>query len=94
VKRALWSAALIVGLLWPGHALCMFDGLPLDGVAEASLIGVAVPLLWLLVPQFLDQRLVRVGIVSLLALKIAGSWLLTQEGWCASRPRPRFIIAC
>jgi hypothetical protein len=88
VKRALWSTAMIVGLLWPGRALHMFDGLPLDGVAEATLVGVAVPVLWLLAPQFLDWRLVRVGVVSLLVLKMAGSLLLTQQGLCA-----RFLTA-
>ncbi len=88
VTRALWSAAMVVGLLWPCRALSIFDGLPLDGRAEAIVIGVGVPVLWLLAPRFLDVRLVRAGIVSLVVLKIAGSFLLTQEGLCA-----RFMTA-
>ncbi|HMJ87620.1 MAG TPA: hypothetical protein VK504_30790, partial [Vicinamibacterales bacterium] len=83
MKRALWSTALIIGLLWPGRALHMFDGLPLDGLAEATLVGVAVPVLWMLAPRFLDERWVRMAIACLVALKIAGSIFLTQQGWCA-----------
>jgi hypothetical protein len=83
VTRALWSAALAVGLLWPGHALYPFDGLPLNGVAEAIALGVAAPILWMLAPRFLDGRWVRVAIACLVALKIAGSILLTQQGLCA-----------
>jgi hypothetical protein len=83
VTRALWSAALVVAMLWPGRALSMLDGLPLDRVGEAIVLGVAVPLLWVLHRRFLDEARVRVAIALLLALKLAGSILLTQEGLCA-----------
>ena len=83
MKRALWSLALAVALLWPARQLHLFDGLPLDGIAEATVFGVAVPLLWLLAPGFLDAPWVRAGIVLLLVMKITGSLVLTQEGLCA-----------
>jgi hypothetical protein len=82
MKRAVWSLALVLALLWPGRTLHLFDGLPLDGIAEATMFGVAVPLLWLLAPDFLDARLTRVAIVFLIVLKVAGSLTLTQQGWC------------
>ena len=82
MTRALWSLALAVALLWPGRALHLFDGLPLDGIAEATVLGVAVPLLWLLAPGFLDARWVRVAILFLIVLKAAGSLMLTQQGLC------------
>ena len=82
MKRAVWSLALALALLWPGRTLHLFDGLPLDGIAEATMFGVAVPLLWLLAPGFLDARLTRVAIVFLIVLKVAGSLTLTQQGWC------------
>lgn len=83
MTRAVWSAALVVGLLWPGRAVYPLDGLPLNGIAEAVALGVAVPLLWMLAPRFLGERWVRIAIACLLALKIAGSTFLTQQGLCA-----------
>jgi hypothetical protein len=83
LTRALWSAALAVAVLWPGRALSMLDGVPLDGVAEAIAFGVAVPLLWVLHRRYLDASSVRIAIASLLVIKVAGSLLLTQEGLCA-----------
>ena len=83
MKRVLWSTARVAALLWPGRALHPFDGLPLNGAVEAIALGVVVPVLWMLAPRFLDGRWVRIAIACLVALKIAGSMLLTQQGLCA-----------
>ncbi len=83
MRRALWSVALAAALFWPARALSMFDGLPLNGAAEAIVLGVAIPFLWVVHRRFLDARWVHVAIVALLGLKIAGALLLTQEGLCA-----------
>jgi hypothetical protein len=64
------------------------DGVPLNGVIEATMLGVAVPLLWLLAPAFLDVRWARIAILLLIVLKAAGALLLTQQGLCA-----RFSVA-
>ena len=72
-----------LSLLWPSRALSMLDGLPLDGRAEAVILGLAVPVLWWVHGRFLDNALVRIAIVALLALKLAGAVLLTQQGLCA-----------
>src|SRR4029078_1443240 len=80
---ALGGGTVVVGLLWPGRALYPFDGLPLNGVADAIALGVAGPVLWMLAPRVLDERWVRMAIACLVVLKIAESILLTQHGWCA-----------
>lgn len=83
MTRTLWTAALALAVLWPSPVLSMFDGLPLDGTAEAIALGVALPVCWIVRRQFLDRRLVRMAIVLLLAVKIAGAVFLTQQGLCA-----------
>ena len=83
ITRAVWAGVLGVALLWPSHALSMFDGLPLDGRAEAVLIGVAVPVLWWLRGKFLDGLFARTAVVALLVIRIAGTMLLAQQGLCA-----------
>lgn len=89
-QRVLWGTLLGVAVLWPSHALSMFDGVPLDGRAEAVLVGVAVPVLLWLRGKFLDGRFARVAIVVLLVIKAADATLLTQQGLCAkfSTPAP------
>src|SRR4051812_17671985 len=82
MMTALWSLALAVGLLWPARALSLFDGVPLDGRAEAIVIGMMIPALWWLDRSLLQRTPARVLIVVLLALKIGGSFL-GQEGLCA-----------
>jgi hypothetical protein len=41
-----WGVAALVALLWPDHLSGPLDGIPLDGVAEAILLGLVVPILW------------------------------------------------
>ena len=82
-KRAFWGVALGVALLWPARTLSMLDGLPLDGRVEAVLLGLAVPVLLWVHGRFLDNALVRIGVVALLVMKVAGAVLLTQQGLCA-----------
>ena len=79
---AVWTLALAAGLLWPARSLSMFDGMPLDGRAEAIVIGVVFPALWWLDRSILRRGTVRALIAALLVLKIGGSFL-GQEGLCA-----------
>jgi len=83
MKRAFWSAVLIAALYWPGRTLSVMDGLPLNGVAEAVVLGLAVPFLWIVDRRFLDRRHARFALVILLAVKVTSALLLTQEGLCA-----------
>ncbi len=73
----------MAAVLWPSHVLSLVDGAPLDGRAEALALGLAVPVLCWLHRRVLERRLARVAIVALLAVKIAGAALLTQQGLCA-----------
>ncbi len=82
MTRAFWTVALAAGLLWPGHVLSAFDGVPLNGRSEALIVGLAIPFLWVVHRRFLDRRLVRAAIVVLIATRVGGSFL-TQQGLCA-----------
>jgi hypothetical protein len=82
MTTAFWTMALAVGLLWPARSFSLFDGIPLDGRAEAIVIGVVFPALWWLDRSTLGRTSARVLILALLALKIGGSFL-GQEGLCA-----------
>jgi len=77
-----WAGVLMLALLWPSHALSPLDGVPLDGRAEAMIIGLAVPILIWLQRPFLARPLVRVAVVALLLTKIADTAVLTQQGLC------------
>ena len=79
----LWTMLLAAALLWPGHALAAFDGMPLDGAAQAVGVGMVGPMLWWAHRRFLDNRTARTLIVALLAVKCMGAALLTQQGLCA-----------
>jgi hypothetical protein len=77
----LWGVAAIALLLWPDHLSGPLDGMPLDGVAEAILLGLATPFLWWLYPGYLRHRFVRALIVALVIAKF-GSSFLVRDGWC------------
>ncbi len=85
---AVWLVVFWIALLWPSHALSWAGGAPLDGRAAAILIGVLVPALCLVQPGFLRRTLVRAGTIALVAVKVAGSLLLTQQGLCATFSTP------
>ena len=82
----MWTLLLAAALLWPGHGIGVFDGVPLDRRLEAVVVGALVPVLWWLRPIFTKRAIARAGIVVLVALKVADATLLTQQGWCAATP--------
>jgi hypothetical protein len=82
VTAMLWAVLAIVALGWPSRALGLLDGLPLNGRAEALALGLIVPALLWFAPHVLQRGLVRVAIVGLLTMKVAGL-LLTPQGLCA-----------
>jgi Dolichyl-phosphate-mannose-protein mannosyltransferase len=71
-----------VALLWPARIAGPLDGLPLDGVAEAILLGVVFPSLLWFHPGFLRTRLARGIVVALLLWKAFASSTLVPDGWC------------
>jgi hypothetical protein len=78
----LWGLVAALAMLWPDRISGPFDGVPLDRVAEAILIGGVFPALWWFHPQFLQTRRARICIVALVVWKIASSALFVQDGWC------------
>ena len=90
VLVALWTIALAIAVLWPARVLSPLDGAPLNGRAEALLIGVVLPALWWLDREFLLRRVARTAIIALLALKLAVHLTIPQHGLCArfSTPAP------
>ena len=77
-----WGLAVAGALLWPARISGPFDGVPLDGTAEAVLVGVVFPALLWWHPRFLATRFARGCIVALLGWKALTSVVFVQDGWC------------
>ena len=82
VRAMWWPLLMLVALAWPSRVLGSFDGLPLNGRVEALLFGIVVPSLLWFDSRSLQRAPIRVAIVALLAVKIAGL-ALTPQGLCA-----------
>jgi hypothetical protein len=78
----LWPLLAAIGLLWPDRVGGPFNGVPLDRVAEAVLVGGIFPALWWFHPRFLRTTSGRACIVVLIAWKICSTALFVQDGWC------------
>ena len=77
-----WLVVAVVALLWPARAVGPLDGIPLDSRTEAVAIGLLLPVLCWLFPQFFLSRMARGLAVALLAVKLVGALAMTQQGWC------------
>jgi len=82
VKAMWWPLLMLAALAWPSRALGPLDGLPLNGRAEALLLGIVVPSLVWFDRRSLQRTPIRVAIIALLAVKTAGL-MLTPQGLCA-----------
>ena len=82
-SRPLWFAAATIAVLWPSRVIGPLDGAPLDGKAEAIVIGLVLPALWWLTRGRPVALAARVAIVSLLIWKAATSVAVQQQGLCA-----------
>jgi hypothetical protein len=79
---SLWGLLAAGALLWPDRISGPFDGVPLDRVVEAVLVGGAFPALWYFNPRFLRTARARTCIAILVAWRIAAGLLFVQDGWC------------
>ena len=77
-----WGFAAAAALLWPARIAGPLDGVPLDGVAEAILIGVVFPALLWFHPRFLRTSVARGAILALLAWKTFAAVAVVPDGWC------------
>ena len=78
----IWTLAAAVALLWPSRLAGPFDGIPLDTPAEAVVIGLIIPVLFLMHRRFLDTRFARTCVVGLLAWKAVTAAVFVQGGLC------------
>lgn len=88
----LWAVTTMVALAWPGTVSGPLDGAPLQGVAEALLIGFLVPSLIWFDPKFLGRAMARIAIVAIVAVKLMAALALHPEGWCVAFDPPRPMV--
>ena len=86
-----WCVLTLAVLFWPAKVPGMFDGAPLDGAAEAVIVGLLVPVLCWFHHQFFRSRVAR-GLVIALALLRIGDAQFTQGGWCVRFDPPAPIV--
>ena len=80
--NCVWGVLAAVALLWPSRLNGPLDGVPLDGIAEAIVIGVVLPALCWFHPAFLRSTFARVLVAALLVWKAFTALTLAQDGWC------------
>ena len=78
----LWGLIAAMAMLWPDPVRGPFDGVPLDRVAEAVLVGFIFPALWWFHPRFLETTRARACIVVLVGWKVCSLAFFVPEGWC------------
>lgn len=80
-------------MLWPSRLAGPLDGAPLDTRADAILIGLVLPALFVLDRRILSRAPTRVLIVALLMWKAALAASTAQDGWCVrfESPVPLFV---
>jgi hypothetical protein len=84
MTTVLWAVAALVAVTWPSRIIGPLDGAPLDTVAEAMVIGMVLPLAWIVHPRIFRTRVVRALVAGLAAWKL-GTWVfLAQQGLCAT----------
>jgi hypothetical protein len=88
-----WGIAAAVALLWPARLSGPLDGMPLDGVVEAILVGVVFPTLLWFHPRFLRTTGVRGAILTILAWKAVAVLTLVPDGWCVKFVPGRPIVS-
>ena len=90
----LWGLMAAVAILWPDRISGPFDGVPLDGLAEAALIGLVFPALWWFHPRFLRTTRAHACILVLVVWKICSTLLFVQDGWCVTFEPARPFARC
>ncbi len=78
----LWAWLAVAALAWPARVAGSFDGLPLETVPKAIVIGVVFPALLWFHSRFLRTRVARGVVVALLACKAVLAMTVVPDGWC------------
>jgi hypothetical protein len=72
----------LVAVLWPSRFIGPLDGAPLDGGADAVIVGLMLPSLWWLSRDRFRSTWCRVAIVALLVWKAGSGVIAQQQGLC------------
>jgi hypothetical protein len=82
-----------VAVLWPSRLAGFLDGAPLDSIADAIVIGLALPAVVAIDRRVLRHAIVRLLIVVLLAWKSLLAMTAVADGWCVrfESPAPLFV---
>ncbi len=91
LREFAWCALTLVVLFWPAKVPGAFDGAPLDGAAEAVVLGLLVPTLCWFHYHFLRSRSARLLVIALAILRIADAQM-AQGGWCVRFDTPEPIV--
>lgn len=90
--RLAWATAAVLALLTPAASGTVLDGIPLDGRAEAVLVGMLVPILFVLDRRVFDRLHARLVTGALVAAKAASIGLLTTNGLCTELRTDRPVV--
>ena len=82
-RRWPWLALTAAAVLWPSRFIGPLDGVPLDGGAEALLIGLVLPSLWWLNRGRPMPNVAKAAIVALVVWKAGTALVAQQQGLCA-----------
>lgn len=88
---SVWPIVAAVALVWPAKFIGPLDGAPLDGHADALVIGLAIPALWWLDRRAFSAPWARALVVALLLWKAGTGVIASQQGFCAATFAPRPI---
>ena len=88
----MWRILALIAVWWPSRLSGIFDGPPLDTVAEALILGLLVPVLVWAHPRFLNHLIARVLVGAILVLKIGAAMTLQQQGWCLTFAPPKPMV--
>jgi hypothetical protein len=82
-----------LSVLWPSRLSGPLDGAPLDGGAEALVIGLALPALLVIDHRVLRLTAVRALIATLVVWKVLLAVTVVPDGWCLrfTSPVPLFV---
>ena len=78
----IWGLLAAAAVLWPARLSGPFDGVPLDGAAEAVVVGVMMPALLWFHGRFLTTRFAHACVIALVVWKAVTAIAVTPDGWC------------
>ena len=88
VTAAAWFVAAMIAVLWPSRFIGPLDGVPLDRLLEAALLGLGLPWLFWIGRDGVSTRTFRAAVIALLIWKGGSALVASQQGLCATFRSP------